>query len=401
MRYRLTRSTQKQRGQILTPQELAKRVVESMTGRSLSWLELGFGTGRLADAAFAAHDPGTYCGIDVDVKLLAKALPDERLQLHVADVLSPASMNAALGDQLFDRSIGNPPYGMQAASRACQDRIAELCPGIPQVCDWVQLDLYFVLESLARLRRGGQAAFIVGSPIAEDVRLTAFRRALIETASEVECYELPERAFGWKAQVQSYLLVARFGVAPAKKVRLARLAPDTFDVVAERWITPESATRRLDFAFHAFESLSSALHDKPGTRTLRELGGLVVRGSRTRAQFSELGIRHFHTSDFPRNENEIRFADTVNLGFQFAREGDILIPRVGTRCMGRQAVITDGGCHFTEAVFRVKVPSRYAKRVSTWMASDSGATWRRSAATGSCAKHLTVQTLMQMPIPKA
>ena len=399
MRYRLTRSNKTRRAQVLTPPALARRLVGLLSGQGDEWLELGSGNGRIAQACLDTCNPNSFVGVELDKRLLRGSPSDARATFIQGDVLSPTGLAGLLGENLFSRATGNPPYGMQALGRDAQSRIAELCPGIPQIVDWVQLDLYFILESLARLKRPGEAAFIVGAPIAEDVRLKAFRQSLMLAASEIECYELPVDAFDKKAEVQSFLLVARFGASQLKRVRLGKMVGEDLEVAAERWIGPEQAVERLDFAFHEFQALSAALRSQPGCRTLEELGAMVVRGSRTRARFDELGIESFHTSDFPQQSTEVRFSPSPDHGFQSATAGDILLPRVGTRCMDRQAMVVKGQRHYTEAVYRLRVPARYHAQVADWVLSEAGTRWRQAAAKGSCAKHITVTSLMEMPVP--
>lgn len=398
MRYRLTRSNKTRRAQVLTPPPLARRLVGLLSGHGDAWLELGSGNGRIAQACLDTCSPSCFLGVELDKRLLRDSPSDARATFVQGNVLSPAGLAGLLGERMFSRVTGNPPYGMQALGRDAQSRIAELCPGIPQIVDWVQLDLYFVLESLARLKRPGEAAFIVGAPIAEDVRLKAFRKALMLAASEVECYELPVDAFDKKAEVQSFLLVARFGATRLKSVRLGKMVDPDLEVVAERLIRPEQAIERLDFAFYKFQALSAALRSRRGCRTLEELGATVVRGSRTRAQFDELGIESFHTSDFPPEGTEVHFAPGFDHGFQSAGASDILLPRVGTRCMDRQALVIKGQKHYTEAVYRLRAPARHHAQVADWVLSEAGNNWRQAAAKGSCAKHITVASLMQMPV---
>lgn len=383
----------------MTPPQLAQRVVGMLSGEGDTWLELGAGNGRMAQACLDACAPSSYIGVELDKRLLRSSPVDARARFLQGDVLSPVGLSELLGDQRFSRTTGNPPYGMQSLPRGSQARIAELCPGIPQIAAWVQLDLYFVLESLARLKRPGEAAFIVGAPIAEDARLKAFRQALVLAASEVECFELPPDVFDKKAEVQSFVLVARFGAAKLKRIRIAKLAGNGLNVVAERWISPEQAAHRLDFAFYEFEALSAILRTAPGCRSLEELGASVVRGSRTRSQFDSLSIESFHTSDFPQDGTAVRFTPARDHGYQAAKASDILLPRVGTRCMDRHALVVKGQRHYTEAVYRLRVPARHQARVVDWVLSEAGTMWRQAAAKGSCAKHITVASLMGMPVP--
>lgn len=80
-------------------------------------------------------------------------------------------------------------------------------------------------------------------------------------------------------------------------------------------------------------------------------------------------------------------------------ESDILLPRVGTRCIDRHALVVKGQRHYTEAVYRLRVPVRHHAQVADWVLSEAGTEWRRAAARGSCAKHITVAALMEMPVP--
>lgn len=398
MRYRLTPSVQSALAQVLTPPRLAQRLMDFLPGARESWLELGVGSGRIASACLQASNPRAYVGVDVDEQLLNNVVAEPVMTLHRANVLDPAALEQLLGGQKFTRVVGNPPYGIQAVPEFCRERISQLCPGISLVSPWVQLELYFVLESLAHLASGGSAAFVVGAALAEDERMRTFRTHLVHIASEVECYELPASVFDGDAEVQSYLLVARFGAKKLRRVKLGRLVGEALELQNQRWVSPQQASQRLDLGHHEFQSWNRSLLGRQGARTLEELGVTVVRGSRTRSQFESLGVTCFHTSDFPSNAIEVRFPRSVNHGFQSATAGDILLPRVGTRCLDRQALVIKGARHYTEAVFRLRVPKRNQSMVTQWVLSDLGTRWRQEAAKGSCAKHLTVSSLMGMPV---
>ena len=368
-------------------------------GPDKSWLELGVGTGRLLDACLSINAPLAYVGVEKDLSLLGRCQPASVSNLLHADVLIPEVLARVLGDEVFTRSVGNPPYGCVALPDAALRRIDALCPGLDLVNGWGNLDLYFVLESLARLRRPGQAGFIVSAAVAADVKLAAFRKNLINVASEVLCYELPIDTFGNKAEVQSYMLVARFGRTKRRcVVKVGRLAGQDFDVAEERSIDPDAGAARLDLGYHKFVDLTASLQAKSGSFTMRELGASIVRGSRTHHQFLDLDVPHFHTSDFPPGGGNVAFDHIGTCSFQLACEGDILVPRVGTRCLDRHALVATGSRPYTEAVYRVRVPSRYVDQIASWIGSDVGTEWRVAAAKGACAKHLTVSALMQMPV---
>lgn len=383
----------------MTSVELAARLTQSVRTTGGNWLELGVGSGRLLEAAISLGSVDQYVGVELDPRLAAKCPTASNAQVHIADVLEPDALKAALGNQRFSCVIGNPPFGIAEISLAAQARLKEIYPHVRQIKAWGRLDLYFLLESLARLDRPGEAAFIVAAPIVQDPVLASFRKMLIENASEIECHELPPLTFDYRAEVQSFLLIARFGSTRGARVTLGRLAGRNFESVAARQVSQASAIERMDLAHHEFRDFSRGLAQRPGFTTLEALGARIVRGSRTRQQFEALGIEHFHTSDFPLGSGDVRFSTYSSAGFQIAEVGNILVPRVGTRCIDRTAFVATGRRPITEAVYRVIVPKQAQAAAFDWISGEEGKTWRRTAAHGSCAKHLTVAALMKMPVP--
>ncbi|WP_342310565.1 hypothetical protein [Burkholderia pyrrocinia] len=361
------------------------------------WLELGVGGGQLMQACFDFASPERFIGVEIDLDLIRRHAKRADMTLHRVDVLDPFRLARALTERQFKYSVGNPPFGEARLPSHAIGRLHDLCPGLPG-SQWSRLDLYFVLESLSRLTRPGAAAFIIGSPLIDASALQPFRRALIDQASEVECFELPINTFP-NAEVRSYLLVAKFGLSKrCCNVHVGRLEGADFAMSKRIKVTGEQGAARLDLAFYEFTDMHLALRAKGG-KTLDEVGGVVVRGSRSKNEFVALGIPSFHTTDFPGGLNEIAFHGACDSHFQLAEAGNILVPRVGSRCLDRQVMVSKGRRPYTEAVYRIAVPAKYRSKVFDWMRSPEGVNWRVMAARGACAKHLTVSTLLKMPVP--
>ncbi len=398
-RYRAVTDVRARLGQVMTPPLLADAVVRLLGVRGGNWLELGSGSGRLAEAVRNGADPHSYVGVELESAMIGLCSSWPGFRYVQQDVLATGSLAKALEQQMFDSVIGNPPYGMQAFSAEAKARLQSLCPELNLQGSWAPVDLYFVLESLARLKSDGAAAFIVGADIPCGLQSMPFRRLLLEMASEVECYELPQFAFGRAyAEVQAYVLIARYGRRPLTHVTLGRM-DEELRLSSLRKIVPSHAIESMDIGHHEFQEMDEALRRSSDGITLRDLGVSIVRGSRTRSQFAQLGIQHFHTSDFPKSGMEISLEGASGEGYQQAIVGDILLPRVGTRCLEHKAVVVEGQSPFSEAVFRLRAPSKHQERLVRWMTSGECTSWRRAAARGACAKHLTVGTLLSMPVP--
>lgn len=397
-RYRAVMEPSARLGQVMTPQPLADAVMRLLGSRGGRWLELGSGSGRLAEAIYNRAGPVSYLGIEMDEAMidLSPVLPG--FTYLKQDVLSVTSLTHSLGRQKFDHVIGNPPYGINGLSDEAKVRIQTLCPELEIQGNWAPIDLYFVLESLSRLRSNGTGAFIVGADIPCGIRNQQFRKMIVETASEIECYELPPTTFGSSAEVQAYILIVRFGRGRTRHVSLGRLNGQ-YEVTSLRQFDRALAIESMDLRDHEFGEMDAALRRSSHGITMRDLDVSIVRGSRSRRQFSQLGVRHFHTSDFPKSGMEISLECESVTEYQQATVGDVLLPRVGTRCLGHKAVVVGGRSPYSEAVFRVRTPVKYRERVERWITSDECSNWRLSAARGACAKHLTVSTLLGMPVP--
>lgn len=397
-RYRAVRDARARLGQILTPQPMAEAVVRLLGAQGGNWLELGSGSGRLVEAVHSAVQPTSYVGVELEQAMIDASPHLSGVCYLKRDVLSVGSLAKALGDTQFDHVIGNPPYGVQELPPRARKRLLNFCPELDIQHAWAPIDLYFVMESLIRLKAAGSAAFIVGADIPCGVQSQPFRRHLIKSASEIECYELPRFAFGWQVEVQAYVLVIRFGRKRIRHVTLGQL-DDEFAVISQRRIGSEEAVESMDTSHHAFGEMDSNIRRGRGCVTMRDLNVSVVRGSRTRTQFTQLGVQHFHTSDFPKSGLEVAFDSPSLTGYQHASAGDILLPRVGTRCIDRKAVVVSGESPYSDSVFRVRAPAENQERVARWLTSTECSDWRRGAARGACAKHLTVAKLLDMPVP--
>lgn len=397
-RYRSVMDTRSRLGQVMTPAPLAAAVVSLMGVRGGQWLELGSGSGHLAKAVYGQASPASYLGIEIERAMieLSPALPG--FSYIQQDVLSASTLASTLGNDQFDHVIGNPPYGVHGFSTEAAARLQTLCPELDVQGNWAPIDLYFVLESLSRLKQTGSAAFIVGPDIPCGPTSRQFRKMLVETASQIECYELPQSAFKNRVEVQAYVLIIRFGRSRAQHVTLGRL-DDQLEATTLRRFTCDQAIQTMDLSDHEFDEVNAELRRSSHGVTMKDLDVSIVRGSRTRFQFAELGVSHFHTSDFPRSGLEISLESASSPVYQQATVGDILLPRVGTRCLEHKAIVVGGQSPYSDAVFRVRTPSQHHERVVRWVTSVECANWRRMAARGACAKHLTVSTLMNMPVP--
>ncbi|MCK9366584.1 MAG: methyltransferase [Metallibacterium scheffleri] len=396
MRYRKPKTRGDSLGQFFTPPKIASLLAAGLKRTPNSLLELGAGCGALVSAVLSRYPQSQATLVELDGKLL-RHLRHEFPTHHVlgGDVLT--QVNKLPIESSYATVVGNPPFGEFAVKPKDQLALRSLFPG----CDrggWMRQDLAFLHESWNRVATGGELAVILASPIVSDPIFTEVRRWLFAEAGYVSVCELPEDAFEG-AEVGTYLLTIRHRGRSrrARSIQVDRYRGDGL-LQGRIELSLEAAVERMDYRFHMIQA-TAGRHWKRAP-SLESLGAQVVRGSRSHGEFVKAEVPHVHTSDFTSDSIRLRLGQCLEDGVRLAERGDILVPRVGSRCLLREAMVVSGARPITEAVFRIRVARANRARVFDALASESGRMWRMAYARGSCAKFLTVSDLLRFPVAR-
>ena len=394
MRYRKPRTRGDSLGQFFTPVEVASLLAAGLTKTPGSILELGAGRGALVSAVLARFPDARATFVELDgslLRYLRRAYGEHRVL--GGDVL--AQLGRMRLEDAYETVVGNPPFGEFAVKAGEQPALRSRFPG----CDrggWMRQDLAFLHESWSRIAPGGEMAILLASPIISDPAFADVRRWLLSDAGYASVCELPEKTFE-DAEVGTHLLTIRHRGRGrrARSVLLDRYLGNGLHQ-GRIEISVEAAIQRMDYRFNEIRAIAGKRWSK--SPSLESLGAHVVRGSRSHGEFEEAGIPHIHTTDFTDDTVRMRLGRYQAEGIQLARTGDILVPRVGSRCLLREAMVVSGTQPITEAVFRLRVKPASRSRVFDALASKSGRLWRQAHARGSCAKHLTIGDLLRLPV---
>jgi hypothetical protein len=267
---------------------------------------------------------------------------------------------------------------------------------IPCNGDWVRGDAAFLARAWCMAGVGTGIGLIISAPIIRDPSFENLRRKFISQIDGLCSTQLEETTFE-NAEVRAYLIS---GIRAASRQRgvILRKADAVGNVTDEMKVSYANAVKSLDIDFHrALERIG--MHADSVSDTLGSIGVSIVRGSRSHQDFRRMGLNAFHTTDFDPTHPAVHLRGAMR-GYQTAGRGNILIPRVGSRCLVHQTRVDGGEGLFTESVYRLALRAKDRNRVWNSLKSSFGAEWRLANAAGSCAKHLTVQTLATMPIVK-
>ncbi len=394
-KYRPYRDQADSLGQFFTPPVFADRLIANV-GEAMNAapriLDLGAGHGALTSAAFRARPASSAQMVEIDPQrvLELEHLSQGRWRVVEADALQ-------LPTERFDPTdlvLSNPPFGH---SRLDKEAIALICRGglvPPSVGGWMRTDAAFVAKAWSLIKSGAAVGFITASPIMTDPSFRNFRAHLLTRLRGAIATRLPSATFPG-VEVSAFALTGQRAVSRNRGVVLQSVDVNG-EIEREIEVSINDAINSLDINYHlALKDLR--LESRHALKTLRSVGCTVRRGSRSQAEYRKLGLQAFHTSSFdsPRTGVTLRGARS---GYNVAAVGDILVARVGTRCLDRHAQVVKGAGLFTDCVYRLAAPERHRSEVWKTLSSGFGIEWRLANAQGSCAKYITVEALLGMPI---
>lgn len=382
--------------QFYTPQTAGRLLVDSMlTSRAQAVVDIGVGSGQLLRAAQARWQNARLYAADIDplhVAATRKHFPNAIC--HRLDALQarlPSKLG--LGENQADVAVCNPPY-LPATD----------LPGIHNILRAVGLhdcispkrvttEIVFIAQNLRLLRPGGELAVVVPDGLATHNYYADLRQALCERHGLYRVIQLPDRFFA-KTEARTYIFYLRKHAGVASEIRLAGATPEG-DLLEEIAISPELARSRLDYSFHSRVAENGAT-----VVTLRDLDTGIVRGMFTHKECLSDGLPFFHTTDFKRlQKGQVAYPAHTDFPERWtARTGDILIPRVGARCLHYAAKVISGKPVLTDCVYRIRVAARWRQAVWKALSSTEGVDWRKQAAHGVCARVLGKEVLLDFPI---
>jgi type I restriction-modification system DNA methylase subunit len=383
-------------GQYFTPLDIARTLVDKLKHPVKNVLELGAGNGQLGLAFSKKFPHAKYLGIEVDpasIQACKESLPG--YQVECFDVLSQVGFETIKTIPTVDAIVGNPPFIQTDPITESKELLTSIFPSFNFGNKKVRAELIFLAYSIFKLKRGGQASFILPTTFFTSDLYEQFRKELVRQFSDISVLELPHKIFSG-AEVSTCIFSFKHEKSHQRKVTLGRLN-EQGKLIDSLNIAKKSAVTRMDYSFHRLlQNLD--ISDKQFDQTLESIGGSVKRGNASRAAIKSENIRYFHTTSFPKQQRHVFLDDGCVGDFRYAQSGDILTSRVGSRCLDRQVLVASGQRAITDCVYQIKVDNDYVDRVMNTLSSRFGVAWRQIHAKGSCAKYITNSSLLTMPL---
>jgi type I restriction enzyme M protein len=385
-------------GQFYTDDLISNLMISRIINKNPTTIvELGIGQGSLAKAALRRWKNSQIIGVDIDInniETLNTKFPE--IQCFLINGLS-SNLSNSLKVQLgsIDVGICNPPYLPVIKKPEIEEILISAKLGSFENYSLISSDLVFLAQNLKLIKDDGELAIILPDGMITSHNFEQFRNLLLMNYKVSACIELPSKIFK-KTEAKTHILVIKKSSQRARKINLYR-SNHKAELKDKISITLKMAIKRMDFNFYALKPKLIK-----NSKSLAELKAKVFRGSASKKILETMNYNFIHTSDFTSNNKEIILKDNENVfmhNMNFAQEGDILIPRVGKRCLGKALKITKGKVLISDCVYVIRLKKEFQENLFNVLESDYGKNWVAAHAHGVCAKVISKKDLMKFTIP--
>lgn len=354
-------------------------------------LDLGVGNGSLLSAAFNKWQNANFSAIDIEEKDFGD-LP--RINFFRNDVLNNSSeISLELSSTEIDIAICNPPYTKIIDKAQYIPLFEEIGFNACLNLKYITADLLFLAFNLSLLKKGGQLGIIVPDTLITSIDFELFRKDILKY-DITAIIELPAKIFK-KTEAKTYIIVLNNEFSESNSVELLS-ADKSGEIVGKLKILKADLVKRMDYTFHLFQSSLYVTG-----LSLKEIGANICRGRLSKKELIIKGNSFFHTTDF-NSELFISFPEKeVDKDACVAKQNDILIARVGSRCIGKFCIVEKGKIEISDCIFKITIPSEFINPFLNALNSQYGKEWFKAISHGVCAKLINKNDLLNFKIPPA
>lgn len=375
-------SIKKKYAQYYTNPELGQVLIKSLPDEMVvnNVVDLSAGEGSLLLWCKRKFPRCVLHAIDIDSKNI-KILREKGIQAELVDATTEA-INGIISDETFCLSLGNPPFKTIEANKQINDLFDFY--KIP-TCRNVRAENYFLLYSLHIVKENGMVVFIVPESLISGEKNKLFRSVLAQHFQVVEVVEIPRGVFSGTEAKTFIISIKKTGFT--SKIKLSYFDKNDNSIN----INKDDFIERSDYKFYARSVIikkTALLHFD------------VLRGDVPGKYAKNEPANTIHTTSFKKELNyfsnaEVFIADNDRIS---GREGDIVIPRVGSRSLGKVGVISNGHFKLSDCIFLIRpVNEKEKKMIVSFLISSQGQEFISSISKGVGASYITLKDMRLLP----
>lgn len=375
--------------QFYTDLAISNKFVSEFGARNpSSVIDIGCGKLGLLRAARHRWSDARLIGYDIDPKHAFRVTEDNFL-LDIGDGLDP-DLSKRIEDIYgkIDLAVSNPPYISVDRTDKNQNILRRACilEGVSRTQSLLPAELIFLAQNLLVMKDQSELGIILPSGFISGERWKPLRELLISEYSVTCCLELPPKSFS-KTEVSTYALFIKKEKQKIKDYNTIELKALSSNGSIK--INKEEAISRLDYTYYS--SASYSLHSK-----LHYAGEIeIFRGNKPCSELNKRNIQHFHTTDLKTDTQALKgHLQEIPSDVRFASSGDILISRVGTRCLGRAAYLCSGNMPISDCILGIR--SSPSDKLWDIISNNKFKEYLLKVSLGSGAKYITKSILEEV-----
>jgi type I restriction enzyme M protein len=384
-------------GQYYTRQSISELLISKFSFNDPQKIvDIGAGKGALLQAAYQRWRNANFSAVDIDkqnVNYLNTNLSFISNTFHL-NSLSPAlggKIKAKIGN--FDIAVCNPPYKYFNTSSSIKDILLKAKLTESLKLKKVTSDVVFLAQNICLLKKGGELGIILPDSIFTSHVYEGLREDLVKNHQIFGVIQIPEKMFK-KTEAKTHILLLKKNSSNKQKVPIY-FSNTNGKISSCINVNNNELIYRMDYDYLNWYS-----KNKGRESTLKDLDIDLKRGSYTKKDLISCKENYFHTTCFPAGNNIISLKKTVKLNGVFAKKGDILLARVGKRCIGKVTMVKSGIATLSDCVYRLRVPKQYREYIFKEMTSVKGQEWLKVHSHGVCSRVISKKDLLNFPINK-
>lgn len=348
-----------------------------------SALDLGLGNGSLLTAAKNRWKDINLYGVDIDENNVNLAISGKSIKAILHDGFSPFLPDVLIEHYgNIDLLISNPPYFSKEFDSNIKKIFIEagLNNCFSQSMKNVPAELVFLAQNLRLLNTSGEIGIILPAGLISGEKWKCLRAFLLDQYHVSCCVQLPPKSFS-KTEAQAFILFIQSSKKVKSKVRLVNASNN--EVL---YIDVAKASDRMDFSFYALSQSYRGMNNRILTDDFE-----VFRGNTPHNKLKKMGLKDFvHTTQLKQFPYKANYNITSEFDCKFAIAGDILLARVGSRCLGRTCLVESGTVPISDCVMVIRATSKKS-RDFLWkkLSRDGTSTDLKQLSLGVGAKYLT------------
>ncbi|MBA6408861.1 N-6 DNA methylase [Pseudoalteromonas sp. 5Ae-yellow] len=351
-------------------------------------LDLGFGAGDLLHAARRRWKDLSLIGVDIDRQNIIRANSGKlikTLELNGFELALPQLIREQFGN--IDLLISNPPY-FSCDLNDTNKRILHdigLLDCISKKLNKIPAELIFLAQNLRLLSKSGELGIILPAGLISGQKWQPVREFLLSNYQITNVIQLPVESFK-KTDAQTFILILKHRQSQNSLgcVRLSNMSEASFLNISR-----SQAISRADYNY--YKTAKSLINvEKPTTKSFE-----IFRGNKSHNVLSLSNCEHVHTTNMPPVPERINLFGKKIEGEKVATTGDILIARVGRRCIGRVAIVETGQAIVSDCIIVISPKNKFDSEV-IWniVSSFNFKSYLVNAALGVGAKYITYKIIM-------